>query len=64
MGPEPEQTLPEEDMMHPDEEEYDNMEPSWSENEVPIAVRDDVLTKVPKTVRRAVRKSHMGFGPS
>ncbi len=35
---------------------------NWSDMELPSEKREDILTKVPQQVRRAVRKSHRGLG--
>ena len=48
-------SVPEEATMTTEEEIPDSL---WSENEIPNAVREDILSKVPATNRRQVRKTH------
>ena len=55
-------TVQEETMMHPDvDEEREDFE-NWSEQELPEATRADVVRRVPKEIRRSVRRAHRGLG--
>eukprot|EP00959_Pyramimonas_sp_CCMP1952_P424587 8893116-Pyramimonas_sp.AAC.1 len=47
-------------MQHPAEEE--EVAASWSEMELPEVVRQDIMTNIPRSTRRAVRKAHRGLG--
>ena len=58
----PERSVPEEEMIHPEEEEPVDPQATWSEQEVPTDVRQDIMSKVPKETRQAVRKAHRGLG--
>ena len=55
----PQEFLHEETTMTPEEE---LPMASWSENEIPEAVREEILEKVPARVRRQVRRTHRGLG--
>ena len=49
--------------MHPEEEqEPQDEEANWSEQAIPAKHRQDILAKVPRAVRRAVRQAHKGLG--
>ena len=54
--------LVEEAAMHPDLHEENEDIQNWSEEKMPEDKRADLLTKVPKDVRRSVRRAHRGLG--
>jgi hypothetical protein len=40
----------------------DEVQDEWSANELPEKVREEVYAKIPRAVRRGVRKAHVGLG--
>jgi len=57
-SPEEAPTVQEENFTFPGDE----MEHDWSGNEIPPKDREDILRRIPKSVRQEVRKSHNGLG--
>ena len=58
-GPAVEQTIPEKAAMHP---ALDEEQEQWSDQELPEGLREDILMRVPRAVRRSVRRAHRGLG--
>ena len=56
-------TIPEGDMMHSQvDEEMEEPHGNWSEREIPIDKREEILAEVPQEVRRSVRRAYRRLG--
>jgi len=51
--------LPEERFATADDEVQNE---DWSANELPAAVREDMMQRIPRDIRRNIRKAHVGLG--
>ena len=59
----PERKVPEEQFMRPQvDEEMEHPQANWSDNEIPMEKREEILAEVPKEVRQSVRRAHRGLG--